>query len=364
MVETPVDVLIIGGGITGAGIARDAALRGFRTALVDKADFGAGASSHSSRLIHGGIRYLEQGAFHLVFEASHERRVLLTIAPHLVRPLAFLFPLYHGGRLPAWKLRAGMWLYDLLSSFRNVRWHRWLRAKQVRRVEPGLRDRGLIGAALYYDAQTDDARLVIATVRSAMRAGALAANYVETTALLKPDGRVRGAVVRDLLTGQTATIRASVVVNATGPWSDQLRRLDDPQAAPILRLTKGAHVTVPRRRLANEHAVTLLSPIDGRVMFVLPWGELSYIGTTDTDADASPDTVRVTAADVTYLLRSANAAFPEAHLSPNDVVSVWVGLRPLLGPESGTSTAAPSQVSREHRVVESTQGLISIAGGK
>jgi glycerol-3-phosphate dehydrogenase len=360
MALTPVDVLVIGGGITGAGIARDAALRGFRTALVDKADFGAGTSSHSSRLIHGGIRYLEQGAFRLVFEASHERRVLLSIAPHLVRPLAFLFPIYRGGRIPAWKLRAGMWLYDLLSSFRNVRWHRWLRAKKVRRVEPGLRERGLIGAALYYDAQADDARLVIATVRSAMRAGALAANYVETTALLKPDGRVRGAVVRDVLTGETATIRANVVVNATGPWSDNLRRLDDPQAEPIMRLTKGAHVTVPRKRVANEHAVTLLSQIDGRVMFVLPWGDLAYIGTTDTDADSSPDALRVTAADVTYLLRSANAAFPHAHLGSNDVVSAWVGLRPLLRQDHGS----PSQVTREHRVLESPHGLISIVGGK
>ena len=360
MVETPVDVLIIGGGITGAGIARDAAMRGFRTALVDKSDFGAGTSSHSSRLIHGGIRYLEQRAFHLVFEASRERRVLLKIAPHLVRPLAFLFPIYRGGRIPAWKLRAGMWLYDLLSVFRNVHRHRWLRAKKVRRVEPGLRDRGLVGAALYYDAQTDDARLVIATMRSAIRAGALAANYVETTALLKPDGRVRGAVVRDVLTGQTASIRANVVVNATGPWSDHLRQLDDPHAAPILRLTKGAHVSVPRRRLGNEHAVTLLSQIDGRVMFVLPWGDLSYIGTTDTDADASPDEVRATAADVTYLLRSANAAFPDAHLAANDVVSAWAGLRPLLREDH----ANPSQVSREHRVLESPHGLISIAGGK
>jgi len=360
MVETPVDVLIIGGGITGAGIARDAALRGFRTALVDKADFGAGTSSHSSRLIHGGIRYLEQRAFHLVFEASRERRVLLTIAPHLVRPLAFLFPVYRGGRLPAWKLRAGMWLYDVLSVFRNVRWHRWLRAKKVRRVEPGLRDRGLIGAALYYDAQTDDARLVIATVRSAVRAGALAANYVETRALLKPDGRVRGATVRDVMTGETASIRANVVVNATGPWSDHLRQLDEPHAAPILRLTKGAHVTVPRRRLGNEHAVTLLSQIDGRVMFALPWGDLSYVGTTDTDADASPDALRVTAADVTYLLRSANAAFPDAHLTSNDIVSAWVGLRPLLREDH----AHPSQVSREHRLLESPHGLISIAGGK
>ncbi len=360
MAETPVDVLVIGGGITGAGIARDAALRGFRTALVDKSDFGAGTSSHSSRLIHGGIRYLEHGAFRLVFEASHERRVLLRIAPHLVRPLAFLFPIYRGGRLPAWKLRAGMWLYDLLSSFRNVHWHRWLGAKKVRRVEPGLRDRGLIGAALYYDAQADDARLVIATLRSALRAGAIAANYVETTALLKPDGRVRGAVVRDVLTGETATIRANVVVSATGPWSDIMRRLDDPQAAPVLRLTKGVHVTVPRRRVGNEHAVTLLSQLDGRVMFVLPWGDLAYIGTTDTDADSSPDALRITAADVTYLLRSANAAFPDARLTSHDVVSAWVGLRPLLRADH----ANPSQVSREHQVFESPQGLISIAGGK
>jgi glycerol-3-phosphate dehydrogenase len=360
MAETPLDLLIIGGGITGAGIARDAALRGFRTALVDKADFGAGTSSHSSRLIHGGIRYLEQGAFRLVFEASRERRVLLTIAPHLVRPLAFLFPIYRGGRIPAWKLRAGMWLYDLLASFRNVHWHRWLRAKKVRRVEPGLKDRGLVGAALYYDAQTDDARLVIATLRSAMRAGALAANYVEVTALLKPDGRVRGAVVRDVLTGQTTTLRAHVVVNATGPWSDQLRRLDEPGAAPILRPTKGVHVTVPRRRVANAYAITLLSQLDGRVMFVLPWGDLSYIGTTDTDAEASPDGLRITAADVTYLLRSANAAFPDAHLASNDVVSAWVGLRPLLRQDH----ASPSQVTREHKVFESPHGLITIAGGK
>jgi glycerol-3-phosphate dehydrogenase len=361
MVETPVDVLIIGGGITGAGIARDAALRGFRTALVDKADFGAGTSSHSSRLIHGGIRYLEQRAFRLVFEASRERRVLLRIAPHLVRPLAFLFPVYRGGRISAWKLRAGMWLYDLLAAFRNVHRHRWLRPKKVRRVEPGLRERGLVGAALYYDAQTDDARLVIATVRSAARAGALAANYVEVTSLLKPDGRVRGAVVRDVLTGQTATVRAHVVVNATGPWSDAIRRLDDPAAEPLLRPTKGAHVAVPRRRVANQHAVTLLSQIDGRVMFVLPWGELSYIGTTDTDADSSPDSLRVTAADVTYLLRSANAAFPDARLAPSDVVSAWAGLRPLLREDDHTN---PSSVSREHRVVESAQGLITIAGGK
>ncbi len=361
MAQGAVDLLIIGGGITGAGIARDAALRGIRTALVDKADFGAGTSSNSSRLIHGGIRYLEEGDLRLVFEASHERRVLLRIAPHLVRPLAFLFPVYRGGRVPAWKLRAGMWLYDMLSLFRNVKWHRWLRAKKVRRVEPGLRDRGLVGAAVYYDAQADDARLGLATMRSAARAGALVANYAEVTSLLKPDGRVRGAVVRDALSGESFTIRANVVVNAPGPWSDGVRLLDDPQAAPLLRPTKGAHVAVPRRRLTNEHAVTLFSPIDGRVMFVLPWGDLSYVGTTDTDADTSPDGLRVTAADVTYLLRSANAAFPDAHLSPTDVVSAWAGLRPLLDPHNRSN---PSQVSREHRIDEGPHGLITIAGGK
>ena len=361
MAAEPVDVLVIGGGITGAGIARDAALRGFRVALVDKGDFGAGTSSHSSRLIHGGIRYLEQRNVRLVFEASRERRVLLRIAPHLVRPLPFLFPVYRGARVPAWKLRAGMWLYDILAAFRNVKSHRWLSPKQVRRAEPALKDRGLTGAALYWDAQTDDARLVLATMQSAARAGALVANYAEVTSLLTPDGRVRGAVVRDVLSGETRTVRALVVVNASGPWVDALRRMEDPAAPPLLRPTKGAHVAVPRRRIGNERAVTLFSAIDGRVMFVLPWGDLSYVGTTDTDADAPPDDLRVTAADVTYLLRSANAAFPEAHLSANDVVSAWVGLRPLLRQDQA---ASPSQVSREHRVVESAQGLITIAGGK
>ncbi|MGH8621801.1 MAG: FAD-dependent oxidoreductase, partial [Burkholderiales bacterium] len=170
MAAQPVDLLILGGGITGAGVARDAALRGIRTALVERGDFGAGTSSRSSRLIHGGLRYLEQRQFGLVFEASRERRVLLRIAPHLVRPLAFLFPVYRGARVAPWKLRAGMWLYDLLAAFRNVRTHRWLGATAVRRLEPGLRDKGLRGAALYYDAQADDARLVLAPVRSAAQA--------------------------------------------------------------------------------------------------------------------------------------------------------------------------------------------------
>ncbi len=361
MAGDPVDVLVIGGGITGAGIARDAAMRGLRVALVEKNDVAGGTSSHSSRLIHGGLRYLEHYDFGLVFEASRERRVLLRIAPHLVRPLPFLFPCYRGSRVPAWKLRAGMWLYDLLAAFRNVKVHRWLRPRDVRRVEPGLRDRDLQGAALYYDAQTDDARLALATMRSAAQSGARIASYAEATALLKPGGRIGGAVVRDALTGRTLHVRATLVVNATGPWVDALRRLDEPRAAGLLQLSKGAHVAVPRARVGNANAITLTSPLDGRVMFVLPWGDLSYIGTTETDATGPPDATYASAGDVVYLLRSANALFPNARLAPQDVRSTWAGLRPLLAPGKDLSA---SQVSREHRVVESASGLITIAGGK
>ena len=363
MAHEPVDLLVIGGGITGAAIARDAALRGFRAALVEKGDFGSGTSSVSSRLIHGGLRYLEQYDLHLVLEASRERRVLLRIARHLVHPLPFLFPVYRGARVPAWKLPCGLWLYDLLAAFRNVRLHRWLGRKATLRLEPGLRERDLRAAGLYYDAQTDDARLVLATMRSAAQAGALVASYAEAVSLLKPDGLVRGATVRDLLGEETRVVRALVVVNACGPWVDAVRRLDAPDADPLLRLTKGAHVAVPRQRLGNTHAVTLTSPIDGRVMFVLPWADSdqSYIGTTDTDEDVSPDEVRATAEDVIYLLRSANAFFPQARLSPNDVVATWAGLRALLRPDGNL---APSQVSREHRITESASGLLTIAGGK
>jgi len=361
MAAEPMDVLIIGGGITGAGIARDAALRGLRVALVDKSDVAGGTSSRSSRLIHGGLRYLEHGDLRLVFEASRERRILLRIAPHLVRPLPFLFPAYRGARVPPWKLRAGLWLYDLLAAFRNVHAHRWLGAKRVRALEPGLRDKDLAGAGLYYDAQTDDARLALATLRSAAAAGALIASYTEVLALAKPDGRVAGASVRDVLTGRRLELRARVVVNATGPWVDAVRRLDEPAATPLLRLSKGAHVAVPRARIGNTHAVTLTSPLDGRVMFVLPWGDVSYIGTTETEETVPPERARTTGDDAVYLLRSANAFFPRARLAPHDVVSTWAGLRPLLAPDRSRSAGA---VSREHRIVESASGLITIAGGK
>ena len=364
MADRPVDLLIVGGGITGAGIARDAALRGLRVAVVDKGDIAGGTSSLSSRLIHGGLRYLEQRDFHLVFEACRERRLLLRAAPHLVRPLAFLFPAYQGQRVPAWQLRAGLWLYDLLAAFRNVRMHQWLSRSDIRREEPSLRDKNLQGGGRYFDAQTDDARLTLAIMRSAAQAGALVASYALVESFEKADGRIGGAQVRDLLTREVRTVHARVVINATGPWVDRVRQLDDPGVTPLLRPTKGAHVLVPRARLGHTNAITLFSPLDGRVMFVLPWGEFSYVGTTDTDTDASPEEVRATGEDVTYLLRSANAIFPQARLTPKDVLSTWAGLRPLLAPAEGRGALHASQVSREHRIVESPSGLVTIAGGK
>ena len=356
----PFDLLVIGGGMTGAGIARDAAMRGFRTALVEAADLGWGTSSRSSRLIHGGLRYLEQGHLGLVREATRERRTLLRIAPHLVRPLAFVFPVHRGDRVPLWKLAAGMMLYDLLAPLRNVRRHRILSKRALLAAEPMLRERGLVGGARYYDAQCDDARLVVATARSALLHGADVATYTRVVGLERSGGQVRGAVVQDEA-GQQGTVRAAVVVNATGPWADELRRLEDPSARPLLRRTRGAHVMVRRDRLGHTAAITLTSPIDGRVMFVLPWGAFSYIGTTDTDEPGPPEAVAPAEADVHYLLRSANACFPQAHLTEEDVISTWAGVRALL--DTGTPGAA-SSVSREHLIRRGPGGMFTIAGGK
>ncbi|MDH4131708.1 MAG: glycerol-3-phosphate dehydrogenase/oxidase, partial [Gemmatimonadota bacterium] len=337
------------------------AMRGLRVVLVEQGDLGAGTSSRSSRLIHGGLRYLEHGQLGLVFEALRERRILLRIAPHLVRPMPFTFPVHRRDRVPLWKLWAGVWLYDLLAAFRNVRWHRVLGKRGLLQREPGVRERGLVGGVRYWDAQCDDARLVVATARSAQQHGALIANYMAVEALVRADGKVRGARVRDVLTGGEAAIHASVVVNATGPWADRIRRMEDPSATPLLRVTRGSHVLVPRSRIGHEDAITLTSAVDGRVMFVLPWGDFSYIGTTDTDCEDDPGEVRATPDDVVYLLRSANAAFPNAHLDESDVRSVWAALRPLIQPHEALG---PSEVSREHVILAGPGGMLTIAGGK
>ena len=355
------DLLVIGGGITGAGIAREAALRGLEVTLVEAADFGSGTSSRSSRLIHGGLRYLEQGELRLVLESLRERAVLRRLAPHLVRPLAFLLPFFRHDRVPGWKARLGLTLYDLLAGRGNVRRHQTLGKRALLEIEPLLRESDLKGGALYYDAQCDDARLTLAVIRAAAAAGAKVANYTRVTALLNEGERVTGARVRDELDGQTAEVRATVVVNASGPWVDQVRRLEDPSCPPLLRLTKGSHVVVPQRRVGNRHAVIFTSPLDGRVMFVLPWDQWTYIGTTDTDAPADPARVTAAPEDLMYLLRSANSLYPQARLGEEDVVASWAGLRPLLAADPSN---APSQLSREHRIARGKQGMLTIAGGK
>ena len=361
---SPFDLLVIGGGITGAGIARDAALRGLKTALVERDDFASGTSSRSSRLVHGGVRYLEHGYLHLVFEASRERRTLLSIAPHLVSPLAFTWPVYTGARVPRWKLGAGLLLYDALALFRNVGTHRQLSVTEVLASEPALRSDGLQGGAQYWDAATDDARLTLANAMAAAEAGAVVVNHASVCELVHSGERVVGAIVRDAFnSGDTTTIRASVTVNAAGPWSTAIRRLDKPDAPSAVQGTKGVHLAVPAARVGNRGAVTLLSVVDGRVMFVLPFGALTIVGTTDTATTATPDAVRASRADIDYLLESANAAFPGAGLKGADVVSAWAGIRPLSASvrEAGTD---PASLSREHSIDTSAGGLISISGGK
>jgi glycerol-3-phosphate dehydrogenase len=355
------DLLVIGGGITGAGIARDAALRGLAVVLVEAGDFGSGTSSRTSRLIHGGLRYLEHRHFGLVGESLRERGILLRLAPNLVRPIDFILPFYKGDRVPGWKIRLGLTLYDLLAGTGNVRRHEGLGKRALQAAEPRLKTRGLTGGARFADAQCDDARLTLAVIRGASSAGATVANYMKVTGLVREKNRVQGAHVLNALGGPGTTVRARLVINATGPWTDAIRRMEDPAAAPLLRLTKGSHVQVPQARIGNRHAILFSSPIDRRAMFLLPWGKWTYIGTTDIDTGESPDEVTPSEAEMVYLLRSANALFPGARLSLDDVTSSWAGIRPLL---ANGSSLPPGQISREHRIVTGSGGMLTVAGGK
>jgi glycerol-3-phosphate dehydrogenase len=360
------DLLVIGGGITGAGVARDAALRGLRVALLERDDFASGTSSRSSRLVHGGVRYLEYGHLRLVFESSRERRTLLRIAPHLVGPLAFTWPVYRGARISRLKLAAGLALYDVLALFRNVSRHQVLGAKAVLRAEPGLRRQALTGGARYFDASTDDVRLTLASVTAAREAGAVVLNHAPVVALLRQGGIVTGAEVVDTATMESIPVRARMVVNATGPWSDDVRRLESPEKAAgvtAVRGAKGAHIAVPRARVGNRDALTLLHPSDGRVLFALPAGEQSIIGTTETPATSGPGQVRAGREDVRYLLDAANHFFPAAELGERDVIAAWAGIRPLavtFAPEGGDTRA----VSREHAIVAGAGGVVHVTGGK
>lgn len=353
------DILVIGGGITGCGIAYEAASRGLSVALVDKADFASGTSSRSSRLVHGGVRYLEHGHIHLVFESSAERRALLRLAPHLVRPLEFTWPVYEGARISRWKLGAGLFAYDALALFRNVARHRRLSHDAVLAREPALQAAGLKGGASYFDAATNDARLTLANAIAAAEAGAVTVNHAGVIRLTIENGRAVGAVVQDALGQGSVSVRARSIINATGPWSDELRALDD-DVSPAVRASKGAHIEVPRARLGNRNAVTMISPVDGRVLFALPAGVFAIIGTTETETKGVPDEVRASHGDVRYLLDAANWFFPSARLHDGDVVSAWAGIRPLVADDE----VNPGVLSREHAIRSSEHGVVSITGGK
>ncbi len=356
------DLLVVGGGINGAGIARDAAMRGLSVALVEQADFASGTSSKSSKLIHGGLRYLENYEFGLVLEASRERDQLRRrIAPHLVRPMPFVFPIFAGDPVGRLRLSAGLWVYDGLSAFRNIARHRWWGRQTTLENEPGLSREGLLGAMHYYDCWADDARLTLETVLSAVAAGAVACNYVGVDGFTHADDGTTHAHLVDRLRGGTMTLSAHQIVNATGPWLDHVRRLDDPACRPVLRLTKGVHILVARDRLQSERATVLRSPRDGRVMFSIPWDDQILVGTTDTDYDAAPEAVRADAADVDYLLETVNHYFPQAALAERDVIGAFAGLRPLVAPPED---ASPSETSREEEIFESPSGMLSLGGGK
>ncbi len=341
------DVLVVGGGITGAGIARDAAMRGMRVAIVDKSDWASGTSSKSSRLVHGGIRYLEHGQIGMVRESVREREILLRIAPDLVKPLEFVWPVYRGARLPNWKLRAGLMIYDLLAGRRRLRRHHSLNAKEVLAHEPYLAERGLVGGASYFDASTNDAGLTRANIESAVNAGAIAVNHAKVESFASSTGKSDGAIVRDMITDETIRVQARTIVSATGPWQ--------------AKGTKGSHIVVPRSRIGNVNAVTLTSPDDGRVMFVIPSRDQTIVGTTDLRTDESPDDVKASELEIQYLLRAVNSYFPEAKVTPDDVIETWAGIRPLAQAPSGTS---PSSISREHRISRDAAGVIVVTGGK
>jgi glycerol-3-phosphate dehydrogenase len=351
------DLLIIGGGITGAGIARDATLRGLSVALVERRDFAVGTSSRSSKLIHGGIRYLAQGDVGLVMEAANERRVVRRLAPYLARPMHMLVPVYSRGGYA--KLSVGLIAYDRLAKVTKDERYRMLDRDTTLALEPSLSPGHLYGAGLYFEYVTDDARLVIATLKSAAALGGVIANYAEVTGFVTEKDRVAGARVRDVLSGDELPVRARVVVNAAGPWVDEVRLLYGHGEQRRLHLTKGIHVVVPHRRLPVSRIVVMPTP-DKRSVFVVPRGETVYLGTTDTDYDGSSEKPLAGLEDVTYLLDAANATFAIEPLTLDDVVGAWAGVRPLLHEEG----KKPTEISRKDEVMVNAGGLISIAGGK
>ena len=363
LAEERFDVLVVGGGITGAGVALDAATRGFRTALVERHDFASGTSSKSSKLVHGGLRYLQQREVRLVYENLAERRIALRNAPHLVRVLPFLIPLLTRDGLFNRKLArafgSALWMYDLTGGLRIGKMHRRVSKEAARAHMPTLPADRLSGAYIYYDARTDDARLTLALCRTAAAHGATVANYAGVTGLLKDQhGKVRGARIE--ADGAEMEIQAAAVVNATGVWADEVRSLDEGADPHSMRPAKGIHIAVPWSKVRNDIAAIVPVPKDRRSVFVVPWGDLTYVGTTDTDYDGPIDDPQCTPEDVAYLLRAINAAVSEP-LTESDVVGTWAGLRPLSRSASNERTA---DLSRRHAVRRSESGVVTVTGGK
>ena len=363
--EAGLDVLVIGGGVTGAGIALDAATRGLRTGIIEAQDWASGTSSRSSKLVHGGLRYLQMLDFSLVHEALTERDLLIKeIAPHLVKPVPFLYPVIKAYERPY--VGAGIALYDALATIgsrkgRAMPYHRHLSKKALGKAFPDLKDDAARGAIKYWDASVDDARLVLTLVRTAAAYGALAAPRTQLVELTKSGlGRVNGAVIRDLETGEQRTVKATHVINATGVWTEETESLAGTDGGLKVLASKGIHIVVPRERIRGD--VGLILQTEKSVLFVIPWSRYWVIGTTDTPYERDLTHPVATAADIDYVIEHANAVL-ESPISRDDVIGTWAGLRPLLQPgtKDGTSSA---KVSREHTVASPAPGLVAIAGGK
>lgn len=365
MQEETFDLAIIGGGITGAGIALDAASRGLTAALIEKRDFASGTSSRSSKLIHGGLRYLEQFEFALVREALHERAALHRNAPHLARPLMFLIPIYERGKASPLgssklKLRAGLWLYDFLAGRENIAPHRWLRREELLEMAPALDSERLRGGFLYYDCLTDDSRLVIEVIKAAARSGAAIANYTAARSFQKDGQRVSAVEAEDSLTGRRFVLRAAVFVNAAGVWSEDIGRMAGESASIRIRPSKGIHILVSQEKIPAQAAVLIPSVGEQRFLFVIPWHGRTLIGTTDTDYRGDFDDPQADEEEISRVVESASRAFPAARLTRGDVISAFAGLRPLIaGNDESTK-----DLSRKDEIIESPSGLISVTGGK
>lgn len=357
------DLLIIGGGITGAAALRDAALRGLKVALVEKQDFAWGTSSRSTKLLHGGLRYLERFEFSMVRESCRERELMLRLAPHLAHPRPFLYLQYAGYPEGMLKLRAGLTLYDIFAGAPSERRHKMLGKADTLRIEPHLNPAGLKGCGYYYDLLTDDARLTIDTIKGGCEAGGAAANYMEAVGFIYENGRIAGATLHDHIHNEQGEIRARQVINCGGSWVDRVRFLEEGVTDRRLRPTKGVHIVLSKQDFPLNHAVFLRSPVDNRVVWPIPAldSDLVYIGTTDTDYDGPLDKVVATAEDIDYLLAVANHTIPGRNLGREHVIGTWAGLRPLIAPADARDASA---VSREHEIFTSPDGLLTIGGGK